>query len=99
MPTPTRRTRTISLRLSEEEFTALKSLYAAHGARSISDFARTALQSLLAGNANDQFAIEMKIKQFDMKLESLTAALVRLSALVEREGAARTKGTNVVQIS
>lgn len=98
MPTPIRRTRTISLRLSEQEFAALKSLYSIHGARSISDFARTALQSLLAGTANDQFAIELKIKQVDLKLESLTAALARLSALVEREGEARTK-SNVVQIS
>ncbi len=99
MPTPVRRTRTISLRLSEQEFAALKSLYAIHGARSISDFARTALQSLLAGAANDQFAIELKIKQVDLKLENLTAALARLSALVEREGAPRNNGTNVVQIS
>ena len=99
MSTPIRRTRTISLRLSEQEFAALKSLYAIHGARSISDFARTALQSLLAGAANDQLAIEMKIKQFDLKLESLAAAMVRLSALVEKEGATRGERTSGVQIS
>jgi hypothetical protein len=95
MPPTTRRTRTISLRLSEQEFAALKSLYAIHGARSISDFARTALQSLLAGTANDQFALEMKIKQYDRKIESLTAALARISALVEKDGNEHRDGSEV----
>jgi hypothetical protein len=45
-----KRTRLVSFRLSEQEYEALQSYSMTEGARSISDFARTALGHFLEGN-------------------------------------------------
>jgi hypothetical protein len=39
-----RKSRMISLRVSDEEYSKLKEVYRSHGARSISDFARLSMQ-------------------------------------------------------
>ena len=89
MPTLTRMTRTISLRLSEPEFETLKALYAKHGARSISDFARTAMQSFISRSAQGSFALELKVQEIDGKLGVLDSEVARLSALIRSELAQR----------
>lgn len=90
MPELLTKTRTISLRLSEQEFRALKSLYAVRGARSISEFARTAMQTVIAGPIKDNhFALELKVQEMDGKLSVLDGEVARLSRLIESELAAR----------
>jgi hypothetical protein len=50
MPDSGRKRKMISIRLSDEEYNALKSRYGEHGARNVSDLARIALQRILAAS-------------------------------------------------
>jgi len=78
-----RKTRTISLRLSEGEFEALKSLYASHGARSISDFVRTSMQRVISEAAAHSYALELKVQEIDGKLSLLDGEVARFSRFLE----------------
>ena len=90
MPETLRKTRTISLRLSEQEFEVLKSLYTARGARSISEFARSAMQTVITGPGNgDRYPLELKVQEMDGKLSVLDSEVARLSRVLESELAAR----------
>lgn len=86
MPQTIRKNRTISLRLSEREFEALKSLYAANGARSISEFIRAAMQPLIAepSHNGNGHALELKVQEIDGKLSILDSEVARLTQLFER---------------
>lgn len=86
-----RKSRTISLRLSQREFEALKSLYAAHGARSISDFVRTSMQRVIS-EAVSPDGLELKVQEIDGKLSLLDGELSRLSRLIESALLARSGG-------
>ena len=93
MTSLSRKTRVISLRLSQHEFEALKALHAAHGARSISEFARTAMQSAIAGPRNDNyFSLELKVQEINGKITLLDSEIARLSALIESELQRRNGG-------
>ena len=90
MPETMRKTRTISLRLSEQEFEVLKSLHAAHGAKSISEFARIAMQTVIKGSINtNHLALQLKVQEMDGKLSVLDGEVARLSRVVESEMASR----------
>lgn len=89
------RSRSISVRLSEEEFAALQAVCIATGARSISDLARKAMQEVLERvdaenasnlNANGRSA---KIKTLERKVEELAAELAtfKVRQTVRRSGA------------
>ena len=80
-----RKSRTISLRLSEQEFEALKLLYASHGAKSISDFARSAIQTVLSEPVRDTFSLELKVHEIDGKVQILGSEVARLTRLLETE--------------
>lgn len=86
MPQTIRKNRTISLRLTEREFEALKSLYAANGARSISEFIRAAMQPLIAepSHNGNGHALELKVQEIDGKLSILDSEVARLTQLFER---------------
>ena len=88
MPLTKRKTRTISLRLSDEDYEALKGVYAAHGARSISEFARLAMHRVLSCPPGDSVTLEMKIQELDGKV-TLLVDLARIEQLLESEAAAR----------
>jgi plasmid stability protein len=60
----------ISIRLSDEEYKALKSRYGKHGARSVSDLARIALQRMLEASSPE-----------DQILQELAAIAVRVQVL------------------
>jgi hypothetical protein len=83
MPATIRKSRTISLRLSEREFEALKSLYAANGAKSISEFIRAAMQPLIAEPSPNGHALELKVQEIDGKLNILDGEVARLSQLLD----------------
>jgi len=78
-----RKNRTISLRLSEHEFEALKSLYVAHGARSISDFVRSAMNRIISENSHDSRPLELKVQEMDGKLTILDGEVARLTRLLK----------------
>ena len=84
------RSRMISVRLSEDEYSALRKLCSATGARSVSDFTRDAMRSVLndsalespPSNYVDEF--RMQIRSLDQKIEELAARIA--SPRTEQEG-------------
>ena len=83
MPGLIRKNRIISLRLSEREFEALKALYAAHGARNISDFVRSTMNRVISETTHDNCALELKVQEMDGKLSILDDEVARLTHLLE----------------
>lgn len=75
------RSRMISVRLSEEEYAALRRLCQVTGARSVSDLTRDAMRGLLengtredtVGSRMEEFRAQMK--SLDRKIESLAAEI------------------------
>lgn len=78
------RSRMISVRLSEEEYSALRHLCSLTGARSVSDLTRDAMRSVLRGMNRedpltshlDEFragmrSLERKVEQLEAKLTSM----------------------------
>ena len=81
------RNRMISVRLSEEEYSALRRICSVTGARSVSDLTRDAMRVLLNG-ANredvlgshvDEFRAE--IRNLDKKIEGLAATVATLKTV------------------
>jgi hypothetical protein len=77
------RIRMISVRLSEEEYSALRRLSLVTGARSVSDLARDAMRKLLngenSGSHMDEFRAE--IRDLDKKIEGLAARVATLRSV------------------
>lgn len=86
-----RKSRTISLRLSDQEYEALKAMYTAHGARSISDFARTAMQRAISGSASPNVALDLKVQELHGKITVMDSELARLAQLFESEVSSRSR--------
>jgi Arc/MetJ-type ribon-helix-helix transcriptional regulator len=76
----------ISVRLSEEEFAALRQLCQVTGARSVSDLTRDAMRSLLEnGTREDATGVHLEefraqMKSLDRKIESLAAEISAFKA-------------------
>lgn len=80
------RSRMISVRLSEEEYSALRRLCSVTGARSVSDLTRDAMRMLLNGVGReredvlaihaDEFRTQMR--SLDRKIEQLAADITSL---------------------
>lgn len=74
-----RRSRMISVRLSEEEYTALKNLCSLTGARSVSDLTRDAMRSVLKRvNPEDPFG--SNLEEFRTGMENLEKKIEQLEA-------------------
>jgi len=70
MPVLKRRSRIVSFRLSQEEYDALKDTCLAEGARSISDFARSAACRLpLNGNGSLDEVLEPVVRTLHGRVE------------------------------
>jgi hypothetical protein len=71
------RTRMISVRLSDDEYSALKALCLIRGARSVSDLTRDAVRSLLNRKEREDLLSERledfrrQMKDLDQKIEQL----------------------------
>jgi hypothetical protein len=82
------RSRMISIRLSEDEYSALMNLCASSGARSVSDLARSALRSLAGGGENGHNfqaltdGLLAEIQVLNRKLEELNDRVTRATAKV-----------------
>lgn len=74
-----RRTRAVNFRLSEEEFEELKRACVAEGARSMSDFARTAVWRMIASGFNTlpSAGVADRLDKLQQQLSEL-AGLLRL---------------------
>ncbi len=72
------RSRMISVRLSEDEYSALQQMCTATGARSVSDLTRDAMRALLNGHASESSTVNYidefraQLSQLDQKVEVLT---------------------------
>ena len=87
-----RRTRLISFRLSDEEYETLLATTAAQGARSISDFSRTALCQALNGNLNHlklepDGGFPSQVQDLIKTMRELGSVITNLSHQIERESA------------
>jgi Ribbon-helix-helix protein, copG family len=75
------RSRMISVRLSEEEYAALRHLCSLTGARSVSDLTRDAVHTVLRGvNREDSLGIDLEefragMKNLERKVEQLEAKI------------------------
>jgi hypothetical protein len=79
-----RKSRMISLRLSDDEYEALRSLYRLHGSRSVSEFARNAMQKVIGENVPlAGSTLETRIVDLDAKMASLDHEVARLVQLIE----------------
>lgn len=83
------RTRTIGVRLSEDEFASLERFCVTSGARSISDLARTAIWEFVnhAGrqrsrSSRSEYSVQMKL--LELKIEQLSAEIASLKVKRER---------------
>ena len=87
-----RKNRTMSLRLSEEEYENLKSIYASRGVRSLSEFARGAMLHMLGQESSDGRTLEDRVQLLDGKITILEGELDRLSRVVALEVVAKRSG-------
>ena len=78
-----KKTRIVSVRLSDEEFVRLKQACELHGARSLSDLAREAMQRLVESADGNGSHVEGRLRQFDERLSQLQDEVGRLSGRVE----------------
>jgi hypothetical protein len=92
------RARSISIRLSLEEFSALEKYCLASGARSISDLARSAIYGLL-NRAHEESTLTVTVhehsamvKSLEGKIERLTAEIGLLKARKRSAGTGMTEG-------
>jgi methylglyoxal synthase len=71
----------ISLRVSESEYAAMHAVYPSYGARNVSEFARLAVQRFISGVCGGDTAIASKMRELDVRLNSLED---RISLLLGR---------------
>jgi hypothetical protein len=93
-----RRSKIVSVRLSEQEYQELLSCCLDRGTRSLSDLAREAMQGLLAsrdgngnGNGNGHGngdGLGLKVEKLHGRMEELDHQLKRLESLVNKAAAA-----------
>jgi hypothetical protein len=82
------RVRMISVRLSEEEYSALKQLCLLTGARSVSDLTRDAMRGLLNGTNRDSMLVvhmdefRSQITNLDRKIEHLMTKITTVKGTV-----------------
>lgn len=76
------RSRMISVRLSEDEYSALQDLCSTTGARSISDLTRDAMRALLNGPSPESMAgkhfdeFRTQLRKLDQRVEELANLIV-----------------------
>lgn len=84
MPMVTPMVRLISFRLSEEEYQEMKRLCTEEGARSLSDFVRSAFQSLIHDNGRLETILELKLRKLEQRLDEIQQDLHDMTELVQQ---------------
>ncbi len=81
-----RKSRMISFRISDEEYELLRKISQHQGARSVSDYARSALIHVNSETASPESgALEAKITRLDDELQELRTTVQRLTEIVSVE--------------
>lgn len=84
------RSRMISIRVSEDEYAALRNLCLSTGARSVSDLTRDAMHALIRGslrdNPNDMSGddLRVRVKNLDERVDQLAAKFSSLQIVLGR---------------
>lgn len=78
-----KRSKMVSIRLSDEEFRRLREMCETTGARSISDLAREAMHRLVDMPKNGHAPVETRLELLDQKVTNLQARLDKLAAMME----------------
>ena len=86
---PMRKNRIISLRLSEEEYESLKSIYESRGVRSLSEFARDAMHRIVGAGPPNGADLHDRVQLLDGKVALLEGEVSRLSRVLAMEVEAR----------
>jgi hypothetical protein len=87
-----RKTRTISIRLSDDEYGSLKNVCESQGVRSLSDFARLAIENLIVGGGlQAQITVQSRLDALNSRVEVLDLAVERLAGIFDVNG--RNTGT------
>jgi hypothetical protein len=82
-----RKTRTISIRLSDDEYGALRDVCESQGVRSLSDFARLAIENLIVGGGmNAQVTVKTRLDVLNSRVDVLDLAVERLAGIYEGNG-------------
>jgi|HubBroStandDraft_5_1064220.scaffolds.fasta_scaffold266038_2 Arc/MetJ-type ribon-helix-helix transcriptional regulator len=76
------RTRMISVRLSDDEYSALKALCLIRGARSVSDLTRDAVRSLLNRKEREDLLSE-RLEEFGLQMKGLDQKIERLALRID----------------
>ena len=80
MPVLKPRNRVVYFRVSEEEFNSLQSMCSNHGARSLSDLARTAVLNVLEGaGATVENRVLAKLNELDTGINQLNQRLAGMA--------------------
>ena len=79
MPIIKRRTKIVSIRLLDEEYTQLLRLCQTRGARSVSDLARDAMFGLMSPASQ----LEGRVMELDARLVALRDEVTKLSRMVQ----------------
>jgi hypothetical protein len=80
------RSRIVSIRMSEEEFTTLRRICVATGARSLSDLAREAMRGLMSGvnhrsdGEASRIEYSAQMRDLEQKVEKLSAEIALVKA-------------------
>lgn len=84
MPQATRKTKMISIRLSQEEYEFLKTVYESRGIRSVSEFARDAMNRIVTihNSGHDQNDLADRMRVLDTRISVLQGEVSQLSRLV-----------------
>jgi predicted DNA-binding protein len=82
-----RKTRMLSLRLSEEEYERLRQKSLAQGSRSVSDYARETLFRFSGGEpTSSSNGLERRMRKLDSEMQVLSRELERLRHFVGLDG-------------
>jgi hypothetical protein len=85
-----RKTRTISIRLSDDEYGALRGVCESQGVRSLSDFARLAIENLIIGGGlQARPTMQSRLDAMSSRLDVLDLAVERLAGIFETGGRER----------
>ena len=78
-----RKSRMISLRLSDDEYEALRTIYRSHGSRSLSEFARDAMKKVIKEDAAASSTLESRLLNLDTRMQELDHVVGRLVNMIE----------------
>ena len=82
-----RKTRTISIRLSDDEYGALKNVCESQGVRSLSDFARVAIENLIVGGGVPaRITVQSRLDALNTRIDVLDLAVEKLAGAFEGAG-------------